>query len=131
MIHVTLTNTKKLAINYLINRTNTYPLTQTNKNQEQTIIREILKNNGSQHSNTHHEHKNKNHKNHTQAQKEKQKWAAFTYSGPKIRTITNLFQHTNLKIAYKTTNTIKHLLKLTHEKPEIYNQSGIYQLQCG
>jgi hypothetical protein len=35
------------------------------------------------------------------------------------------------QIGYKTTNTIKHLLKPRHERPDIYNQSGIYQLQCG
>jgi hypothetical protein len=39
---------KKSAINYLLNRMNTYPLTQTNKDQEHTIIKEILKNNGYQ-----------------------------------------------------------------------------------
>jgi hypothetical protein len=36
---------KKPAINYLINRMNTYLPTRTNKNQEQTIIEEMLKNN--------------------------------------------------------------------------------------
>jgi hypothetical protein len=84
-----------------------------------------------QHSLYKHQNKNTNNKNHTQTQKEKQKWATFTYSGPKIRTITNLFRHTNLKIAYKSTNTIKHLLKPKQDKPDIYNQSGIYQIQCG
>jgi hypothetical protein len=58
---------------------------------------------------------NKVHKNLAQGtqeiQKEKEKWATFTHSGPEIRTISNLFRHTNLKIAYKTTNTIKHHLK--------------------
>jgi hypothetical protein len=76
--------------------------------------------------------KKKKHKNLTQEQKiEKQKWATFTYSGPETRTITNLFRHTNLKIAYKTTNTIKHHLKLRNETQDIYCQSGVYQLQCG
>jgi hypothetical protein len=32
------------AINYLLNRMNTYPLTQGNKDREVTIINEILKN---------------------------------------------------------------------------------------
>jgi hypothetical protein len=36
---------KKSAINYLINRMNTYPFTHINKDQEQTIIKEILKKN--------------------------------------------------------------------------------------
>jgi hypothetical protein len=126
---------KKSVINYLINHVNTYSLTQTNKDQEQTIIKEILKKNGYQQSFIHCKCKNKAHENPTQGtqeiQKEKQKMATFTYSGPEIGTITNLFQHTNLKIAYKTTNTIKHHLKPRCETRDICNQSGVYQLQCG
>jgi hypothetical protein len=114
---------------------NIYPLTQINKDQEQTIIKEILKKNEYQQPNIHRKCKNKEHGNHTQGEQEiqkgKQKWATFSYTGPEIRTITNLFRHTNLKIAYKTTNTIKHLLKPRYEKADIYNQSGVYQLQCG
>jgi hypothetical protein len=55
-------------------------------------------------------------------QKEKGKWATFTYFGPETRTITNLFQNTNLKIAHKTTNTIKQHLKPRGEPRDIYNQ---------
>jgi hypothetical protein len=46
---------------------NTYPLTQTNKNQEYAIIKEILKNNGYQQLNTLYksQSKNTNNKNHT------------------------------------------------------------------
>jgi hypothetical protein len=33
---------KKSAINYLINRMNTYPISQVNKDHEQTIINETL-----------------------------------------------------------------------------------------
>jgi hypothetical protein len=52
--------------------------------------------------------------NHTKTQKDegKEKWATFTYVGPETRSITNLFRHTNLKIAYRTTNTIKHHLSI-------------------
>jgi hypothetical protein len=55
----------------------------------------------------------------------------FTYFGPETCIITNLFQNTNIKIAYKTTNTIGHLLKPKNPPADIYNMSGIYQLQCG
>jgi hypothetical protein len=51
---------------------NTYPLTQTNKNQEFTIIKEILKNNGYQHSDTHHKRKSKTQEN-THKHKKKNK----------------------------------------------------------
>jgi hypothetical protein len=37
----------------------------------------------------------------------------------------------NLKVAYKTTNTIKHHLKPRSETGDIYSRSGVYQLQWG
>jgi hypothetical protein len=49
---------------------------------------------------------------------------------PETRTVTNLFWNTNLKIAYKATNTIKHHLKPRGEPRDINNQSGVHQLQC-
>jgi hypothetical protein len=67
------------------------------------MINEILKNNGYQQQSTTCKHVNKATINPTQ--KDKTKWATFTYVGPETRTITNLFWNTNLKIAYKTTNT--------------------------
>jgi len=39
------------------------------------------------------------------------KWTTFTYSSPQIRKITNIFKHTNIRIAYKCSNTISHLSK--------------------
>jgi hypothetical protein len=62
----------------------TYPLTHTNKNQEQTIIKEILKKNGYQQSIIHQKWTSKAHENHTQGTQkvQKEKWAIFTYSGP-------------------------------------------------
>jgi hypothetical protein len=38
------------------------------------------------------------------------KWATFTYSSPQVRKITNIFKHTNIRIAFKCSNT---LLKLS------------------
>jgi hypothetical protein len=133
MILATPPNIKKSAINYLLNRMNTYPLTRTSKHQEHISIIDILKNNGYQQSNTSQKHssRNTNNNSHTQTQHEKQKWATFTYSGPEIRTITNLFRRTNLRMAYRTNSKIKELLKQEQVKPDIYNQSGIYQIQCG
>jgi hypothetical protein len=125
---------KKSAINYSINLMNTYPLTQENKDHELTIINEILKNNGYQQLLTTSKYINKAPVNPTQTpqntQKDKTKWATFTYFGAETRTITNLFRNTNLKNAYKTTSTIKHHLQPKGILGDIYNQSGIYQLQC-
>jgi hypothetical protein len=59
------------------------------------------------------------------------KWTTFTYSTPQIRKITNLFKHTNVKIAFKATNTIAQLTKppntTSHLSP--YDKSGIYSLK--
>jgi len=32
------------------------------------------------------------------------KWATFTYYSPKVRKITNLFKHANIRIAFKSNN---------------------------
>ena len=61
------------------------------------------------------------------------KWATFTYASPQIRKITNLFKHTNARIAYKCANTISHLSKPTNKAtlpPSPYDISGIYKLTC-
>jgi hypothetical protein len=50
---------KRSAINYLLNRMNTYPLTQRNRDQELVIINEILKNNGYQPLSTKFRHQEK------------------------------------------------------------------------
>jgi hypothetical protein len=55
----------------------------------------------------------------------------FTYFSPNVRTITNLFKHTNLQITYKTTNTIQQLLRYTpHQQKTVHEHSGIYKLNC-
>jgi hypothetical protein len=93
---------KRSAINYLVNRMNMYPLTQENRDQELTTINEILKNNEYQQLPTNFQQKSKDPKNPTQTapntQQQKDKWTTFMYSGPETRTITNLFQNTNLKL---------------------------------
>jgi hypothetical protein len=61
------------------------------------------------------------------------KWATFTYIGRETRNITKIFKTTNLKIAFKTTNTIQnHLcnLKEPNHQKNPYQNSGLYQLTC-
>jgi hypothetical protein len=67
--------------------------------------------------------------NNNQNKDEKQIWVTFTYPGNYIRAITNLFKHTNIKIAYKTTNTLGNLLKETRNINK-YEKAGIYKLTC-
>jgi hypothetical protein len=60
-------------------------------------------------------------------QQNNEKWVTFTYHGPSVRKVTNLFKHTNLKIAFHPTNTIYQQLS---QKSSNTNPSGIYQLKC-
>jgi hypothetical protein len=96
---------KKSATNYLINRMNTYPLTQENKENELTIINEILKNNGYQQPSTTCKHINKATINPTQTtqntQKGKTKWATFTYAGPETKPLPTYFGTQTSKLLTK------------------------------
>jgi hypothetical protein len=44
--------------------------------------------------------------------------------------ITKLFKKTDLKIAWRTTNTVLKLLTPHYQTPDIYTQSGAYRLTC-
>ena len=58
-------------------------------------------------------------------------WIVFTYFSPQIHTTTSLFKHTNLHIAFWTTNTIYKLFKTeTPKNLNVYNNSGIYGITC-
>jgi uncharacterized protein involved in tolerance to divalent cations len=56
------------------------------------------------------------------------KYVTFTYHDPVVRMITKLFRNTELKIAYKTTNTLKTHLKTNKKTSSKYELSGVYQL---
>jgi hypothetical protein len=58
------------------------------------------------------------------------KWATFTYSSPQIRKDTNIFKHTNVRIAFKCNNTVSQLSKPYNKTiPSTpYDSSGIYAL---
>ena len=60
------------------------------------------------------------------------KWTTFSYTSPQIRKITNLFKHTNVRIAYKCTNTISYLpnLPTKQRSPSLFDRSGIHKLTC-
>jgi hypothetical protein len=66
---------------------------------------------------------------HIHTQQQKTKWATFTYGGKEIRKTTKLFRDTQMKITFRTTNTIQNILR---HQPLIdkYNRSGIYQMKC-
>jgi hypothetical protein len=60
----------------------------------------------------------------------KQKWAIFTYIGKKTRTITKLFQNTNIRIAYKTKKSYTEPPTAKNPQYWQYNKSGIHQMKC-
>jgi hypothetical protein len=55
----------------------------------------------------------------------------FTFFGPETRAITKWLKNTEIGISYGTKNKIKHLLRIKENHNNKYNQSGIYQWQCG
>jgi hypothetical protein len=76
---------KKVAFNYLLNRTEKYPLSKQNKETELNIIKQIAQENGYKNSFL---NRNK-HKTHSKTENvEGKKWVSFTYSGKEIRYIT-------------------------------------------
>jgi hypothetical protein len=109
----------------------TLPITEKSKQEEWNTILTTAKNNGYPTSII-----NKlkmklidrkhNQQSPTMIQHNNKKWITLTYFSPTIRRITNLFKHSNLKIAYRTTNTIQQLTERTTNK----NPSGIYKLKC-
>jgi hypothetical protein len=60
----------------------------------------------------------------------KQKSATFTYVGRETSYITNIFRHTELKISFRTTNTLNNLLTHKHKTQGKFSLSGVYKLIC-
>jgi hypothetical protein len=123
---------KQAAIRFLYNRLNSYQLTDKEYLHEQNIIHNILFNNGFAITDR------KMERRQLQVQRTQpitqpitqKKWCTFTYVGRETAYITKLFRHTNLKIAYRTVNTLqKHLLHNTTQQDK-YSKSGIYKLTC-
>ena len=132
------TEHKMAAYRYMVNRMLTLPLTTERRNNEwQTILRMANNNQYPLHLITRlkarmqiKQQKPKTTEIEGKAEKGK-KWATFTHYTPKIRTITNLFRDTDIKIAYKTTNTIQQRTKT--RQPDTTNdlyKSGVYKMTC-
>jgi hypothetical protein len=59
------------------------------------------------------------------------KWATFIFIYPHIRTITNLFKHTKVKVAFRCHKTLGRLIRLTKGRnTPPHKKWGIYQLTC-
>ena len=74
--------------------------------------------------------KRKNSTNNTLSQNTNKKWTTFENHNPIISKVTNIFKNTNLKIAYRVSNTIQNILKPLALNNDKYTNSGIYSLKC-
>jgi hypothetical protein len=57
------------------------------------------------------------------------KWAIFTFHSPIIQVI-NIFRDTNLKITFRTNNTLQSILNTRQHNKNTYTQSGVYKVVC-
>ena len=110
------------------------PITDKSKQDEWQTILAIAKNNGYPTSMIHNlktklisRKQNQKRRQQKQEAASRRKWVTFTNFIPLIRRITNLFKQSNLKVAFRATNTIQQQLtgKQTYKDP-----CGIYQLNC-
>jgi hypothetical protein len=102
-------NEHKLAsINHLTNRVHIYPLSKHAKYTKlNTKKKTILQNNQYKLTHIH----TITIKDIDPQEKHNKKRTTFTYAGREIKTITKLFKDANINIAYKTQNTMEHILR--------------------
>jgi hypothetical protein len=128
------TQHKYAAVRFLYNRLNTYDLQDDEYKTEENTIHNILYNN----SFPIHSHKppTQNPPSYTPSrqpvttQTPTWKWTIFTYIGKETTFITNIFRKTNLKIVFRTSNTVQRLLMHRHRTSDTYAHSGVYKLTC-
>jgi hypothetical protein len=122
------TQHKLAALRYFTNRLNTYPLEQTEKDKEKTIIQNIAHNNGFP---THVINKLIS-KPPTQKRPDQitKKWATLTYFGKESYHISKIFKNTKVQISFKTRNNLQYLLNQKPKQINIYERCGVYQLTC-
>jgi predicted transcriptional regulator len=128
---------KYAAIRSLYNRLDSYHLQGTDYTREKNIIANILHNNRFPlHTRTHKQQQKppttltpspntSTHSPHTP-----QKWCTFTYTGKETLQITKILKDANLKIAFRTDNSIQKLLQHNNTQRDKYTRSGVYKLTC-
>jgi hypothetical protein len=121
---------KVAACRYLTNRMPSLPLTTDRKESEWQKILAIAENNKFPAHLITRLKRHTQHKTHTDKTNNKNnKWATFTYQSHKARKITNLFKQTDIKTAFRSTNTIQQQTRpKNRETTPDHNKSGIYKL---
>ena len=105
------------------------PLTQENKKQEMTIIKQMT--NIKRFPNNVIE--NLNHKTPTLQITQNnlnKRWDKFTYYNPIITRITNLFKKTNIGISFKISNNISSFNRNTKPTNNSLENSGVCEMKC-
>lgn len=127
---------KIAALDNYVHRLITTPMSKSEYNNEINILKSIALENGyapqiiNNIIKRKRKNKNKIKQSTSNEAEEHKKWITFTYTGNEIYNITKLFKPYNLKIAYKTNNTITRKLINNIETKNIYEQNGVYSLQC-
>jgi len=76
-------------------------------------------------------HCKKTNQDETNGNNKNKKWTTFTYYSPRIRKIMNLFKHTNVGIAFKSTSTLQQLTKPKQvSNTQELDKSAICKLTC-
>jgi hypothetical protein len=120
-------------VRFLYDRLHTYDLQENHYKTEVTTIQNILHNNAFPipTPNPHTPSGNlKKQSQPTHTQNPTPKWATFTYIGKETTFITNLFKKSNVKIAFRTNNTIQKLLIHKQHRTDTHSQPGVYKLTC-
>jgi hypothetical protein len=98
-----------------------------NKQQEETVIKNILRANQ---YNTSTANRNTNNQHCAHELEKPKTWAKFTFVGREVASVTNLFKRTNVGIAFNTILNTEGLLSPAHhrQKSDKYSKSGVYAL---
>jgi len=126
------TEHKIAAYCYVINRMISVPLTAERRRREWQQILTIAENNKFPlhlitKLKTQIQHKTQTNKTDNKSKK----WVTFPYHSLKVRKNTNLFKQTDIKIAFKSTNTIQQQTRPKNLDTTLdHNKSDTYKLTC-
>jgi len=122
------TQNKYAAIKFLYNRLNSCDLHREKYQPEENIIHNILYNNSFPFK----PQKPPYYKPKQQqiSQSPIHRRTNFTYVGKETTCITIIFRHADLRIGFRTGNTIHNLLVHKNQKPDKFSLSGVYKLTC-
>jgi hypothetical protein len=124
------TQHKYAAVKFLYNRLNTYNLQTDEYQQEEDTIHSILYNNSFL-IQPQKPRKPKQREQEHSTQIPTHKWATFTYIGKETTFITNLFRYADIRIAFRTNNTIHNRLTHTSQITDKYSGTSIYRFSRG